>query len=122
AELLTRVEAGLRDLGAVRDARRVAALDRRETTGGRRGYGDRLSPRELEVVRLMLTGLSTPDIAKSLSRSPKTVAAQLNSAMRKHRVNSRTGLAVAALQAGITPAEPPAGRPAERPADPVPGA
>jgi DNA-binding CsgD family transcriptional regulator len=118
AELLTRVEAGLRDLGAVRDAQRVAALDRRETTGGRRGYGDRLSPRELEVVRLMLTGLSTPDIAKSLSRSPKTVAAQLNSAMRKHRVNSRTGLAVATLQAGITPAEPPA----ERPAGPVPGA
>jgi DNA-binding NarL/FixJ family response regulator len=54
----------------------------------------------------MLTGLSTPDIARSLSRSPKTVAAQLTSAMRKHRVNSRTALAVAALKAGITPADP----------------
>jgi DNA-binding CsgD family transcriptional regulator len=105
AELLTRVEAGLRTLGAERDARRVAARDRRVTRGGRRGYGDRLSPRELEVVRLMLTGLSTPDIARALSRSPRTVAAQLNSAMRKHRVKSRTALAVAALQAGIAPAE-----------------
>ncbi|MBM9506179.1 ATP-binding protein [Actinacidiphila acididurans] len=104
AELLTRVEAGLRALGAERDAHRVAAHDRRTTRGGGRGYGDRLSPRELEVVRLMLTGLSTPDIARTLSRSPRTVAAQLNSAMRKHRVNSRTALAVAALQAGIAPA------------------
>lgn len=116
AGLLTAVEAGLRDLGAQRDARRVAARDRRGS-GGRRGYGDRLSPRELEVVRLILTGLSTPDIARSLSRSPRTVATQLNSAMRKHRVNSRTALAVAALQAGITPAGPPA----EPSAHPVPG-
>ncbi|MEV6898637.1 AAA family ATPase [Amycolatopsis sp. NPDC051372] len=72
--------------------------------GGRRGYGDQLSPRELEVVRLLLTGLTNPEIAQVLSRSPKTVAAQLNSAMRKHRVSSRTALAVSATQAGITPA------------------
>lgn len=52
----------------------------------------------------MLTGLSTPDIARSLSRSPRTVAAQLNSAMRKYQVKSRTALAVAALQAGVSPA------------------
>ena len=106
AGLLAEVEAALRKLGAERDAERVAAHARR--TGSRatgRGYGDRLSPRELEVVRLMLTGLSTPDIARTLFRSPKTVAAQLNSAMRKHRVNSRTALAVSALRAGITPAE-----------------
>ncbi|BBB01912.1 putative LuxR family transcriptional regulator [Actinacidiphila reveromycinica] len=112
ADLLARVEAGLRDLGAHHDAARLAAPARLATPvrqrgrSGRRGYGDQLSPRELEVVRLMLTGLSTPDIARSLSRSPKTVAAQLNSAMRKHQVNSRTALAVAALRAGVTPAEP----------------
>ncbi|WP_093782644.1 ATP-binding protein [Actinacidiphila guanduensis] len=106
AALLARTAAALADLGAERDARRVAASEARRPAGGRRGYGDRLSPRELEVVRLMLTGLSTPDIARSLSRSPKTVAAQLTSAMRKHRVNSRTALAVAALKAGITPADP----------------
>ncbi|MEW1865763.1 AAA family ATPase [Streptomyces sp. NPDC088194] len=104
ADLLAGVEAGLRALGAERDARRVAARDRQPARGGRRGYGDRLSPRELEVVRLMLTGLSTPDIARSLSRSPRTVAAQLNSAMRKYQVKSRTALAVAALQAGVSPA------------------
>ncbi|MFI1098195.1 ATP-binding protein [Streptomyces sp. NPDC020917] len=107
ADLLAAVETGLRALGAERDAQRVAARDRPASRGGRRGYGDQLSPRELEVVRLMLTGLSTPDIARSLSRSPRTVAAQLNSAMRKYRVKSRTALAVAALQSGVTPAPTP---------------
>jgi DNA-binding NarL/FixJ family response regulator len=42
----------------------------------------------------MITGLSNPQIAQQLSRSPKTIAAQLNSAMRKHGVSSRTALAV----------------------------
>lgn len=104
AGLLATVEGGLRAMGAERDARRVAAVDRQAPRGARRGYGDQLSPRELEVVRLMLTGLSNPEIARALSRSPRTVAAQLNSAMRKYRVKSRTALAVAAVGAGIAPA------------------
>jgi DNA-binding CsgD family transcriptional regulator len=104
---LTEVHRGLSALGATVDAERVArSLPARTWRGGRRGYGDRLSPRELEVVRLMLTGLSNPDIAQALSRSPKTVAAQLNSAMRKYRVTSRTALAVSVTLAGITPPEP----------------
>ena len=69
--------------------------------GGPQGYGSQLSPRELEVVRLMLRGLTNPQIAAELSRSPKTVAAQLNSAMRKYEVTSRTALAVVVTQAGI---------------------
>lgn len=69
--------------------------------GGRRGYGSRLSPREEEVVRLVLRGLTNRQIALELSRSPSTVAAQLESAMRKHGVGSRTALAVAVTQAGI---------------------
>ena len=103
---LISVHDGLRALGAVADADRVAhTLPARTWRGGRRGYGDQLSPRELEVVRLMLTGLSNPGIARALSRSPKTVAAQLKSAMRKHNVSSRTALAVSAMKAGITPAD-----------------
>ena len=103
---LADVHRGLLALGAVADADRVAhSLPARTWRGGRRGYGDQLSPRELEVVRLLLTGLSNPEIARLLSRSPKTVAAQLNSAMRKYHVSSRTALAVTATQAGIVPAE-----------------
>ena len=110
--LLTQVHAGLSGLGAGRDAAVVAGTLRAHDApvrpvwrGGRRGYGDQLSPRELEVARLMLGGLTNPEIARVLSRSPRTVAAQLNSAMRKYRVSSRTALAVGLTQAGITPAE-----------------
>ena len=66
---------------------------------GRRGYGERLSPRELEVVRLMLDGMTNRQIARQLSKSPDTVAAQLKSAMRKYGVTSRTALAVSVTQA-----------------------
>ncbi|WP_262058789.1 helix-turn-helix transcriptional regulator [Streptomyces sp. STR69] len=109
---LARAQAGFTALGARTDAARVHAARRaagapvREVwRGGRRGYGDQLSPRELEVVRLMLTGLTNPAIARALSRSPKTIATQLNSAMRKYGVTSRTALAVSLTQAGITPSE-----------------
>ncbi|MFF3055238.1 ATP-binding protein [Streptomyces sp. NPDC057909] len=76
----------------------TAARDGRR--GGRRGYGNQLSPRELEVVRLMLQGLTNRQIAVELSRSPSTVTAQLKSAMRKYGVTSRTALAVNVTQAG----------------------
>ena len=84
------VLAGYGALGAAHDEQRA----RRALTGGGRGYGDQLSPRELEVVRLVAEGLTNRQIAQALSRSPKTVATQLNSAMRKRGVTSRTALAV----------------------------
>ncbi|MGW3160846.1 helix-turn-helix transcriptional regulator [Streptomyces sp. NPDC001089] len=62
--------------------------------GGRIGYGNRLSPRESDVVRLLLEGKTNRQIAEELSRSPSTVGAQLKSAMRKHGVTTRTALAV----------------------------
>ncbi|MGW9031895.1 LuxR C-terminal-related transcriptional regulator [Streptomyces sp. NPDC055722] len=55
-----------------------------QRTSGRRGYGHQLSPKELQVVELLLRSLSNREIAVALSRSPTNVAAQLNSAMRKH--------------------------------------
>ncbi|MFJ2261527.1 AAA family ATPase [Streptomyces sp. NPDC087844] len=114
---LVRVETGFTALGARVDAERVRAVLREAGApvkevwrGGRRGYGDQLSPRELEVVKLMLTGLTNPAIAQALSRSPKTIAAQLNSAMRKYKVTSRTALAVSVIRAGINSDEDSADR------------
>jgi DNA-binding CsgD family transcriptional regulator/tetratricopeptide (TPR) repeat protein len=121
--LFAEVLRGLSRLDATGDADRVAGIlrghgvtARRAWRGGRRGYGQELSPRELEVVRLVLTGRTNPQIARSLSRSPKTVAAQLNSAMRKLGAGSRTALAVTATQAGITPPAATAGLPIATPA------
>jgi DNA-binding CsgD family transcriptional regulator len=106
-ELLSEVLRLLSRLGAAGDADRVAGVlrahginARRVWHGGRQGYGGDLSPREREVVGLVLAGLTNAQIARRLSRSPKTVAAQLNSAMRKFGVRSRTALAVKAVEAG----------------------
>jgi DNA-binding CsgD family transcriptional regulator len=107
---LTGVAQELRILGAKSDADRVlrtlrehgvVAGDQRGVS--RRGYGDQLSPKELDVVELLLGGLSNREIAVALSRSPKTVAAQLNSAMRKYGVSSRTALAVIVTQRALSP-------------------
>jgi DNA-binding CsgD family transcriptional regulator/tetratricopeptide (TPR) repeat protein len=109
-DLLYRTFQGLSALGARGDAGRVAGrlrecgVDaRREWRRGRRGYGDQLSPRELDVVRLVATGATNREVAAALCRSPKTVAGQLSSAMRKLGASSRTEVAVAALRAGILP-------------------
>ncbi|HEY1914376.1 MAG TPA: AAA family ATPase [Streptosporangiaceae bacterium] len=105
--LLSSVFLGLCELGAQRDAERTVARLRAEGTGpphpaasGRRGYGNLLSPRELEVVRLVAAGWTNKKIAVALSRSPRTIEGQLHSAMRKLGVSSRTELAVAS--AGLT--------------------
>jgi len=99
--LLSEVFKRLSDLGARGDAVRVMGTlaghgveVRRPWWGGRRGYGDQLSPRELEVARLLAGGRTNREIAGKLFLSPKTVARHLDSAMRKLNVSSRTALAV----------------------------
>jgi DNA-binding CsgD family transcriptional regulator len=110
--LLAEVWQGLSDLGAPGDADRVARQlrehgveVRRPWRGGRRGYGSQPSPRELEVVRLVLAGKTNREIADALCKSPRTVAGQLGSVMRKLGVSSRTELAVRVVEAGLLPDE-----------------
>jgi DNA-binding CsgD family transcriptional regulator/tetratricopeptide (TPR) repeat protein len=110
--LLHQVWQGLLDLGARRDADRLAQLLRQHGSevrhpwrGGRRGYGTELSPREQEVVRLVLAGKTNREIAQMLHKSPRTVAGQLGSVMRKLGVSSRTELAVRVVEAGLVPGE-----------------
>ncbi|MFG3023948.1 response regulator transcription factor [Streptomyces sp. NPDC048254] len=85
---------------AVRPHRGLYAPDRARAVrgerrrGGRRGYGNRLSPRQSEVVRLLLRGMTNRQTAGALSRSPSTVGAQLKSAMREYGVTTRTAPAV----------------------------
>ncbi|HEY1916782.1 MAG TPA: AAA family ATPase [Streptosporangiaceae bacterium] len=118
--LLAEASAGLSRLGATADADRVsrrlddlsglaaegpAAVGRSGRSGGR-GYGDRLSPRELEVAGLVVGGGTNRDIAGQLFLSPKTVARHLDSAMRKLGVRTRTALAVRLIEEGMVPASP----------------
>jgi DNA-binding CsgD family transcriptional regulator len=106
--LLTEVFNGLSRLGANGDAARVARRLRehgvamtRGPRGGRRGYGNQLSPRELDVARVLVAGRTNREIAEQLFLSPKTVARHLDSAMRKLGVSSRTALAVRLVEAGV---------------------
>ncbi|RYC43336.1 response regulator [Pectobacterium zantedeschiae] len=51
-----------------------------------------MSPRELEVVRLLAQGKSVNDIAAMLNRTKQTISAQKKSAMNKIGVNSTSEL------------------------------
>ena len=106
--ILAEVLESLSGLGARGDAMRVirtlnehGVQARRPWWGGRRGYGDQLSPRELDVVRLLIDGRTNRQVAEELVLSPKTVANHVDSLMRKLGVSSRTALAVRAVEAGI---------------------
>ncbi|MFF4835254.1 AAA family ATPase [Streptomyces sp. NPDC001315] len=111
--LLSDTERRLRELGAKRDADRVAQVLRENGTEvvrtwrrGPQGYGDQLSPRELEVADLAARGMTNRQIAGMLYISHRTVGQHLSGAMRKLGVSSRTALAVAASRAGLLPPEP----------------
>ncbi|NEA98544.1 LuxR family transcriptional regulator [Streptomyces sp. SID13726] len=106
--LLGTAQERLWTLGARTDADRVAQLLRehgvevsRPWRRGPRGYGTRLSPRERQVVALVAQGMTNRAVAEALFVSPKTVATQLSSAMRKLRVSSRTAVVRAAVETGV---------------------
>jgi len=106
--VLAEVLEGLSGLGARGDAMRVIRTlnehgvpARRPWLGGRRSYGDKLSPRELDVVRLLIHGRTNRQVAEELVLSPKTVANHVDSLMRKLGVSSRTALAVRAVETGL---------------------
>lgn len=92
-------------LGASWDAgRTLAELRERQVAlpypwrGGRRSYGDSLSPREVEVARLAGAGWTNREIAGALCLSPRTVEDHVSSALRKLKVESRQALG--SLEAG----------------------
>ena len=60
-----------------------------------------LTSRELEVLHFVAKGMSTPEIAKHLSRSPKTIENQINSTHTKLDTHSRAQLVRYACERGI---------------------
>ncbi|GGS15277.1 ATP-binding protein [Actinokineospora fastidiosa] len=86
-------------LGATRDAARCRHHLRgvgggKPSRRGRRGYGNELSPRELEVARLLAGGHTNREIAEVLFLSPRTVEQHAARVLRKLGVGSRTQLQV----------------------------
>ncbi|MFF4926027.1 ATP-binding protein [Kitasatospora sp. NPDC001261] len=95
-ELIGAAERAYLALGAAWDAARCQRLRRelglgRAASPGRRGYGERLSPRERQVAALAAQGAANQDIARALFLSTRTVEHHVASALRKLGVG-RAGL------------------------------
>lgn len=89
---LTAARKAFADLGAVPAERQAAALlGEQKMPGG-------LSPREIEVLRLVATGMSNPEIAAQLVLSEKTVARHVSNIFTKLNVGSRTSAAAFAYE------------------------
>jgi DNA-binding CsgD family transcriptional regulator len=87
-------------LGATRDVARVRRTMRQHRVpvpypwrGGRRAYGQALSPREREVALLAAEGHTNQEIAERLYLSRRTVESHVASALRKLAASSRRDLA-----------------------------
>lgn len=100
ADLLLGALKTFEGLGAIRDARRTrAALKAEEiplpseSRGGRRAYGDELSPREAEIAQLAGMGRKNREIAEMLFISQRTVETHVAAALRKLEAESREDLA-----------------------------
>jgi len=84
-------------LGAAPD---IAALDTPDAPGGRATPGN-LSPRELEVLRLVASGKTNKAIAKQLFLSEKTVDRHVSNIFAKVNVASRAAATAFAYQHGL---------------------
>ncbi|GAP93982.1 response regulator [Leptolyngbya sp. NIES-2104] len=79
-------------------ARRVIEHLKPPTTDNTIGQ---LSQRELEVLKLMVEGMSNPEIAAKLYLSPNTVKTHVRGIMNKLAVDDRVQAAVVALRSGL---------------------
>lgn len=93
--LLAEVSAGRMPRSAVRLVLDAAG---HRTVARQAARPDGLTPREVEVLRRLARGLSTKEIARALSVSPKTVDNQTQSIYRKIGTKSRTGAALYAME------------------------
>ncbi len=92
----TTAETAYGGLGAAVDAlrcrRALRRCDPERPRRGRKGYGEALSPRELEVARLAAQNLTNREIGERLFLSPRTVEIHVGRALRKLGLPSRTVL------------------------------
>jgi len=80
---------------AVKVMRQFAAID------GPRDVVDELTPREIEVLKLVAEGLSNREIAARLCISPKTVKNHINNILSKLHLFGRTQATLYAIRSGL---------------------
>ena len=94
---LTAARRTFKDLGAVVDLARVETL----LSAGERNSAGPLTGREVQVLRLVATGMSNRGIAGELAISEKTVARHLSNIFTKLDLTSRTAAAAYAYDHGL---------------------
>lgn len=94
-EAVRAVAAGQRYLPPATAARLVEAME-----------SERLTPRELDVLRLLAQGQRNREIAENLGLAEPTVKIHVNNLLRKLQVKDRTEAAVVALRRGLIHLEP----------------
>jgi NarL family two-component system response regulator LiaR len=87
--------------GQVQLSPRAAATLIREVVSPERP--DRLSKREVDVLRLLARGLANKEIARELGTAEKTVKTHVSSILGKLALQSRTQAALSAGRVGVTP-------------------
>ena len=80
---------------------RLAGALLRQRAMRTRGDVNELSPRELQIVRLIVEGLSNKEIGHRLMLSDKTVKNHVSKIFAKMRVNARTQLVIRAMRTGL---------------------
>jgi NarL family two-component system response regulator YdfI len=100
SEIITAIEAAASGLIVLHPQSLDAALANRVSVGART---EELSPREIEVLRLIAEGASNKTIAWRLNISEHTVKFHVNSIFSKMGVSSRTEAVMAGLRAGLVP-------------------
>ena len=73
---------------------------------GRRGYGNRLSPRELDVARVLVAGRTNRQIAEQLVISEWTADTHVRHILTKLSFRSRAQVAVWATEQGLRGEDP----------------
>ena len=99
-ECLRRVHAGGQWLGKDSANRAMAKLVRREARG--REVATLLTPREIEVVRMVAKGLSNKEIGSQLFIADGTVKIHLHNIYEKVKINRRADLIRFAEEYGLT--------------------
>ena len=86
-------------------ARRLMASLRPAQSTATDPFGD-LSPRELEILRLIAEGRANKEIARRLTISERTARTHVSNILRKLGLTSRTQAALLAVRENLTPAVP----------------
>jgi NarL family two-component system response regulator LiaR len=79
----------------------VATLLMRRVVEPRPSVLEQLTPRELDVLRLVVEGFANKEIARRLAITEKTVKTHVSSILQKLNVTDRTGAAVLAIRRGL---------------------